>query len=99
MNKLNDVRRIFLILCFCLTVLFCGGCSDSNSPSTTEAKICVEPENSYDEDTGHYAGYNWAQENGEACDGNSEPFNEGCNEYYSQLGTYEACKKNSNNIA
>jgi len=49
----------------------------------------VEPENPYDYDTGHYAGYEWAEETGGDCDGNSDSFNEGCEEYYAQEETYE----------
>jgi hypothetical protein len=93
MNNPNDICKIFLALSTCLIALLCVSCSDSSTSSTAEAKNCVEPENPYVEDTGHYAGYNQAQENGETCDGNSESFDEGCNEYYNQLDTYEACVK------
>jgi hypothetical protein len=93
MNNINNIRRIFLALSACLIAILCVSCSDSSS--TAETKPCFEPENPYNEDTGHYAGFNWAQENGEACDGNSESFNEGCEEYYTQLNSYEACLKQS----
>lgn len=44
-----------------------------------------DPENPYDEGTGHYAGYEWAEENEvDSCDGNSNSFIEGCEEYVSQ---------------
>jgi hypothetical protein len=44
-------------------VAFLIGCSDSK-PKESDQKTCVEPENPYDEGTGHYAGYAWAEENG-----------------------------------
>jgi hypothetical protein len=93
MDNLKTLRRISLALIFCSIALLCVCCSDSDIVNTTEANTCVEPENPYNEDTGHYAGYSWAQENSEACDGSSESFNEGCNEYYAQLDAYEACQK------
>jgi hypothetical protein len=93
MKNVKIPNRILLALSFLFITLTCVSCSDSSTSNTAEAKTCVEPENLYDEDTGHYAGFNWAQENGETCDGNSESFNEGCNEYYDQLNTYEACIK------
>lgn len=58
-----------------------------------KAKVCISPENPYDEGSGHYAGYNWAVQNGSNCDGNSDSFNEGCAEYYDQLNQYETCLK------
>lgn len=49
-----------------------------------------EPENPYDEGSGHSAGYEWAMENGvDSCDGNSNSFIEGCEEYLSQIEEYE----------
>jgi hypothetical protein len=70
------------------------GCSDSK-PKETYEKTCVEPENPYDEGTGHYAGYKWAEENGGDCNGNSNSFNEGCEEYHSQEDEYEDCEAKS----
>lgn len=58
---------------------------------------CEEPENPYDEGSGHYAGFNWAMETGGGCDGNSESFNEGCEEYYNQLNQYNGCTENDSN--
>jgi hypothetical protein len=62
MNNINNIRRIFLALSACLIAILCVSCSDSSS--TAETKPCFEPENPYNEDTGHYAGFNWAQEMG-----------------------------------
>lgn len=56
-------------------------------------QTCTPPENPYDEDSGHYAGYNQAKQNDGVCNGNSDSFNDGCNEYYDQLNQYEACLK------
>lgn len=50
----------------------------------------IEPENPYDEGSGHSAGYEWAQENDvSSCGGNSNSFIEGCEEYLSQQEEYE----------
>jgi hypothetical protein len=44
-----------------------------------------EADNPYDDGTGHYAGYEWAEENDvDDCDGNSNSFIEGCEEYVSE---------------
>ena len=49
-----------------------------------------EPENPYDEGSGHYAGYEWAEENDvDSCGGNSDSFIEGCEEYLAQQEEYE----------
>lgn len=87
---MKNMKIAIFALSFFLMASLCISCSDPISSST---KTCIEPENPYDEDTGHYAGFNWAQENGGTCDGNSESFNGGCNEYYTQLNSYESCLK------
>jgi hypothetical protein len=71
--------------------VFLVGCSDSK-PKESAQTICAEPENPYDEGTGHYAGYKWAEENGGDCNGKSTSFNEGCEEYHSQQDEYEECE-------
>ncbi len=44
-----------------------------------------EPENPYNEGSGHSAGYEWAEKNGvSSCGGSSNSFIEGCEEYLSQ---------------
>lgn len=78
-----------------VTVALVTGCADSK-PKESEDKTCVEPENPYDEGTGHYAGYKWAEENGGDCNGNSASFNEGCEEYQSQEDEYEECQARNN---
>ena len=58
----------------------------------TISRDCIEPENPFDYGSGHYAGYAWAEENGANwCDGNSNSFIEGCEEYLSQEEDYELC--------
>lgn len=66
--------------------------SSGRASSTTE---CTEPENPYDEGTGHYAGYEWAQNDGSgSCVGHSLSFDEGCEEYESQQAKYDYCEAN-----
>lgn len=80
------MKRLLIALILTLSLCSC---------SAEERVSCPYPENPYDEtmDSGHYAGYEWAQENNENCDGNSESFNEGCTEYYNQIDRYDACQK------
>ena len=62
--------------------------------TTLGEKDCssVEPDNPYTYEGGHYAGYEWAEEQGGGyCDGNSDSFNEGCEEYLQQVEAYDAC--------
>jgi hypothetical protein len=62
-----------------------SGCTPDNGDRNTEAEM----ENPYSNGTGHYAGYEWAENNGGSCNGNSESFNEGCEEYNRQLEELE----------
>jgi hypothetical protein len=67
--------------------------SDSYNSGGRSADSCSGPENPYDEGSGHYAGFEWAENNGAGfCDGNSQSFTEGCEEYQRQEAKYEACK-------
>jgi hypothetical protein len=93
----DAMRRLCLV--FALTgMLLIVGCnssktSDSDEPRNNVGGHCAEPENPYDEGTGHYAGYEWAQENGSgSCNGSSESFNEGCEDYETQDSEYEECE-------
>jgi hypothetical protein len=52
----------------------------------------MDPENPYNDDGGHEAGFKWAEENGEECNGNSDSFNEGCEEYHRQQERYDQCE-------
>jgi hypothetical protein len=93
---MNRLLLFCLIVAFMLTVSGCT--SDSSDADTgkegknTAATHCQEPENPYDEGSGHYAGFEWAVEHdASSCDGNSQSFNEGCEEYEEQLSAYEEC--------
>ena len=78
-------------------LFFVGGCSTPKPDSEqteTSAVSCTEPENPYSEGTGHYAGYEWAESHdGAACNGNSQSFNEGCEEYGQQEEEYQNCER------
>ena len=74
-------------------IIFLTGCNNDHTATGSNSKVCVEPQNPYNESSGHYAGFNWAMENNWDCDGNSESFNEGCQEYFQQLDKYDECVK------
>lgn len=62
-----------------------------------EAEYYEEPENPYSSGTGHSAGYEWAEENDvDSCDGNSQSFIEGCEEYVNQRDEVESYEDESN---
>lgn len=64
--------------------------SNYGSYDYNEDYSTYEPENPYDEGSGHSAGYEWAEENGvDSCGGNSNSFIEGCEEYLAQQEEYE----------
>ena len=79
-------------------VVFVSACARDTSSYATGSYAgngsmpCIEPENPYNDEGGHDAGYKWAEENGESCEGNSESFNEGCEEYNRQRSQYETCE-------
>ena len=55
-----------------------------------EEEYYSEPENPDSSGTGHSAGFEWAEENDvDSCDGNSQSFIEGCEEYIEQRDEYE----------
>ena len=84
----------FMCLFFAVILILAAGC-DNNSESSiskiTKTKNCISPQNPYNDGGGHDAGFNWAEENGGNCGGNSDSFNEGCFEYYNQLNRYNEC--------
>lgn len=88
-----NCRLYFIILIVFLSFLFasCDKSSSSFDSSKSKEALCVAPNNPFNDGGGHDAGFNWAQENGGSCDGHSEPFNEGCAEYYKQLNEYNSC--------
>lgn len=65
--------------------------SDETGKSVTDCSS-LEPENPYDQGSGHFAGYEWASaKNATSCGGNSPSFIEGCNTYISQEEDYARC--------
>lgn len=66
-----------------------GGCSSRSSENSFQAEDerTIEIVNPYSPGTGHYAGYEWAERTGGDCNGNSNSFNEGCEEYYRQISS------------
>jgi hypothetical protein len=62
----------------------------SYSTPYSNSRTCIEPENPYSYNSGHYVGYEWG-ENGKTCGGNSRSFIEGCEEYESQEESYQMC--------
>ena len=83
-------------------IMLTVGCRTSESSNSSEssrqgpsAKECTEPENPYDEGSGHFAGFDWAQNNGSGtCDGHSQSFDEGCEEYERQKTDFDECIAN-----
>jgi hypothetical protein len=81
-NKMQGMKRLAIIS----SLLILAACGSSNSGySDDDYKESGYRGNPYSEGTGHYAGYEWAERTGEDCDGNSQSFNEGCEEYYRQI--------------
>ena len=73
-----------------------ASCTSSKPSNSNEDKdgaaTCTEPENPYDEGTGHHAGYEWAENNSGTCGGSSQSFTEGCEEQERQQAEYEECE-------
>lgn len=90
-NGVMFMKKLILIssvLVFCLISILWRDRAFANN--------CVDPQNPYEDGSGHYAGYEWAQENNpESCDGKSQSFEEGCYEYFRQVSTYNACLQSS----
>ncbi len=86
---------LVLITAFMLAILLPGCNNDSTvlkqKSTHSESRQCIEPQNPYNDGGGHDAGFNWAAENGGECNGNSDSFNEGCEEYHRQLNQYDEC--------
>ncbi|SRR6266536_2382996 len=87
-----------LMMCIAGLVILTSSCTSSSSGSDSDqgtknpSAQCQEPENPYDEGSGHYAGFQWAEEHDPAsCGGNSQSFIEGCEEYQEQESAYEEC--------
>lgn len=74
-------RSVMFILVM-LMAMFLAGCDKGSSSlnlekmSSKNKQDCFEPHNPYNDGGGHDAGFNWAEENGGDCNGNSDSFNE-----------------------
>jgi hypothetical protein len=79
-----------------LSFLASAGCPSHDSASDQKearsAGGCREPENPYAPGSGHYAGFEWAEEKAPStCGDNSDSFIEGCEEYERQADAYKEC--------
>ena len=76
------MRHSIIIL---MAILLLAGCGKSSNYSNDDDRSEYIG-NPHSEGTGHHAGYEWAKRTGGACKGNSQSFNNGCEEYYIQTG-------------
>lgn len=92
-------QAMFIVLIFSMLLFACSKAEnvDSTSGKSNKNIECIAPHNPYTDGSGHYAGFEWARENGGACNGNSDSFNEGCEEYYRQLNEYNECMAKNRN--
>ena len=69
--------------------------SYKNNPEvySKERRECIEPENPYNEWSGHYAGFAWWEE-WKSCWGNSSSFIEGCEVAEEQYSAFTECEDN-----
>jgi hypothetical protein len=82
---------LLLLLIVLLTTCSKQSNNDTGRGRSSKNVECIEPHNSYQEGGGHYAGFEWAQENGHEDEGNSNSFHEGTVEYIRQLNEYNEC--------
>ena len=83
---------LFYFLSICLMSCSCGREDSRALPSNEEygfrtpiPQNACESTNPFTEGTGHYAGYEWAdKKRPSSCEGNSNSFVEGCEEWLSQ---------------
>jgi len=97
------MKSVLVILAIiALVYVFSGSTKNKNPYESETSKVnvvnsssnkedCRSPENPYEDGSGHYAGFEWEAENGYECNGNSESFIEGCQEYVRQLDSYNTC--------
>ena len=86
------MKKLSTITTLALATLMAVGCKSTPSSSSSDSEAsCTEPQNPYDEGSGHYAGYEWAAEHSGACETGSNSFNEGCDEYDRQQDAYDKC--------
>lgn len=82
---------IIVVIIWIIFSLFSNNNFESNSYGSLysddyeENKNYYNVENPYNDGSGHFAGYKWAEENDvDSCGGNSNSFIEGCEEYLEQ---------------
>jgi hypothetical protein len=86
------MKKHSIIAILTLATLMVVGCKSTPPSSSSDGEAsCTEPQNPYDEGSGHYAGYEWAAEHSGTCETGSTSFNEGCDEYDSQEDEYDKC--------
>ncbi|MGA3227957.1 MAG: hypothetical protein ABSC65_29605 [Acidobacteriaceae bacterium] len=86
------MKELSIIATLTLATLIVVGCKSTPSSSSGDSEAsCTEPQNPYDEGSGHYAGYQWAAEHSGTCETGSTSFDEGCDEYDSEEDAYEKC--------
>lgn len=95
--KTTKQNLLSLSLLLSVVIFLGAGCSSGSYRSEIQdrtVKNCdeLEPDNPYSYESGHYAGFEWAQRNEPSiCSGNSNSFIEGCEEFQSQQEDYENC--------
>ena len=96
MNKVL-FGALSLFLLFLLSACTTSESSEvGNNGSKQSDCTALSPANHYEEDSGHSAGFKWAEQNDPArCGGNSQSFIEGCEEYRRQSSDYNDCLNKS----
>lgn len=88
MERFFHLKKMKKLVLF-LAILNLCSCTDSNPKTSTplfvkSKKVCPKG-NPYSYGGGHYAGYEWGQNNDvSSCGGNNSSFIEGCEEYLRQ---------------
>jgi uncharacterized lipoprotein NlpE involved in copper resistance len=94
------MKKSIIISLALITVITLTGCTSKqeetykNNPEiyNKKTKQCIEPENPYNEWSGHYAGYKWYEDTGNNCWGNSSSFIEGCEVAEEQYSVFTECE-------
>ena len=77
-------------------ILLSASCSDRSTDASAGGPQaeCIEPNNPFNDEGGHDAGFKWAEETGGECpDDRGGSFHEGCEEYHTQGERFEACEE------
>lgn len=93
------MKKTIIISLALITVITLTACTSNQEETyksnpevySKETKQCIEPENPYDEWSGHYAGYEWGEQ-GKSCWGNSSSFIEGCEVYQELEEAFTQCE-------